>query len=323
MPALTIAVHFLVLARHAPEDTSPVVVLVSVLIALVVGALGLLRKHDVEPREPWARADLKRPMLITSELRLTNFTSLPMSPASATNAELRKIRVKGGARTWQFLVKGYSHTTTCGPVPRYMLYTLLHEGDGLRLIRSSHNPYDANAIHVVPEAGELMGVDLGFVPREFASELAPLLDAGAEFYAVVQRVAIDDQISDFPKLYVYLRMVSRGPARASVPKVVGMTQTAATAAITRAGLVVGKGIVQSSSPVAAGSVIGEGPAGNAGSPVNLVASSAPAKVSVPDLAGMTLAAATAAITRAGLDCQCHGEQICTKSVPIQTGLPIC
>jgi beta-lactam-binding protein with PASTA domain len=304
MRGLTIAVHFLVLARHWPEDASPVVVLVSVLIALVVGVLALLRKHDVGSREPQSRADLKRPMLTTAELRLIDFTSLPMSPASATNEEQRKIRVEGGARTWQFLVKGYSHTTTGGPVPRYMLYKLLREGDGLRLIRSLHNPYDANAIHVVSEAGELAGVDLGFVPREIASELAPLLDAGAEFYAVVERVAIDDQINGFSKLYVYLRMVSSGPARVSVPKVVGMTKTAATAAITGAGLVLGTGIVQSSSRVAAGSVIGERPVDgtlvNAGSAVNLVVSSGPARVSVPNAAGMTQVGASTAITGAGL-----------------------
>jgi beta-lactam-binding protein with PASTA domain len=279
-------------------------VLVSVLIALVVGVLALLRKHDVGSREPQSRADLKRPMLTTAELRLIDFTSLPMSPASATNEEQRKIRVEGGARTWQFLVKGYSHTTTGGPVPRYMLYKLLREGDGLRLIRSLHNPYDANAIHVVSEAGELAGVDLGFVPREIASELAPLLDAGAEFYAVVERVAIDDQINGFSKLYVYLRMVSSGPARVSVPKVVGMTKTAATAAITGAGLVLGTGIVQSSSRVAAGSVIGERPVDgtlvNAGSAVNLVVSSGPARVSVPNAAGMTQVGASTAITGAGL-----------------------
>jgi hypothetical protein len=130
-----------------------------------------------------------------------------MPTARASNEELRKIRVKGGARKWQFLVKGYSHNTTCGTVPRYTLYQLLHDGDGLRLIRSLHNRYDPNAILVVAEAGQLAGVDLGFVPREFACELAPLLDAGAEFYAVVQRIAIDDQVNGFPKLYVYARMV--------------------------------------------------------------------------------------------------------------------
>jgi hypothetical protein len=243
MPALTMAVHFLVLARHEPGDTSPVAVLVAVLITLVLGARALLRKHDVGTREPQPHADLKRPMLTAAELRRIDFTSLPMSPASSTNEELRKLRVKGGARRWQFLVRGYSHTTTCGPVARYMLYNLLREGDGLRLIRSPHNPYDANAIHVVPEAGELAGVDLGFVPREFASELAPLLDAGAEFYAEVQRVAIDDQINGFPKLYVYLRMVSSEPVKVSVPNVVRTRQAGTTAAITGGRLVRRKGIL--------------------------------------------------------------------------------
>jgi hypothetical protein len=95
------------------------------------------------------------------------------------------------------------------------------------------------------------------------------------------------------------------PSRVSVPKVVGMTQAAATAAITRSGLVLGTGIVRSSSTVAAGNVITESPVAgtpvNVGSAVNLTVSSGPARVSVPDVVGMTQAAAIkTAITGHGL-----------------------
>ena len=110
------------------------------------------------------------------------------------------------------------------------------------------------------------------------------------------------------------------PSRVSVPKVVGMTQAAATAAITRAGLVLGTGIVQSSSTVAAGNVITESPVAgtpvNVGSAVNLTVSSGPARVSVPDVVGMTQAAATAAIAGTGLVLR---TEIAQSSSPVAAG----
>ncbi len=99
-------------------------------------------------------------------------------------------------------------------------------------------------------------------------------------------------------------VVSSGPATISVPNVVGDTQAAATTAITGAGLVAGTVTKQSSSTVASGSVISESPVAgtsvSAGSAVNLVVSSGPAPISVPNVVGDTQAAATTAITGAGL-----------------------
>ena len=100
MPGLNIAVHFLVLAHHGPEDTSPVVVLVAVLITLVVVVLGLLRTHAIGTRELQARADLKRPMLTAAELRLIDFTRLPMSPRerptkNCARSESREVPERG------------------------------------------------------------------------------------------------------------------------------------------------------------------------------------------------------------------------------------
>ena len=99
-------------------------------------------------------------------------------------------------------------------------------------------------------------------------------------------------------------VISSGPAQVSVPNVVGDTQAVATSALTGVGLVVGTVTQQSSSTVASGNVISESPlAGtsvNIGSAVNLVISSGPAKVSVPNVVGDTQAAATTAITGAGL-----------------------
>ena len=98
---------------------------------------------------------------------------------------------------------------------------------------------------------------------------------------------------------------SSGPAaQISVPNVVGEAQTAATTAITGAGLTVGTVTQASSATVASGSVISQAPAGGAsaasGASVALVVSSGPASVTVPNVVGDTQAAATTAITGAGL-----------------------
>ena len=56
-------------------------------------------------------------------------------------------------------------------------------GAELRLRRDPANEHDPNAV-VVEVAG---GGHLGFVPRELAAELAPKLDAGEEWGAVILR----------------------------------------------------------------------------------------------------------------------------------------
>src|SRR5207245_1655135 len=97
------------------------------------------------------------------------------------------------------------------------------------------------------------------------------------------------------------------PATATVPNVVGQTQAAATSAITGASLTAGTVTQQSSTTVASGNVISESPAAGtsvaSGSAVNLVVSSgapAPTQIAVPNVVGQTQAAATSAITSAGL-----------------------
>src|SRR5437667_638687 len=97
------------------------------------------------------------------------------------------------------------------------------------------------------------------------------------------------------------------PTQVAVPNVVGQTQAAATSAITSAGLTAGTVTQQSSTTVASGSVISESPAAGTsvanGSAVNLVVSSGappPTPVAVPNVVGETQAAATSAITSAGL-----------------------
>jgi HIRAN domain len=57
-------------------------------------------------------------------------------------------------------------------------------GAALELRRDPGNPHDPNAIQVYPAAG---GEQVGWVPRELAAELAPELDAGRPWAAVVLR----------------------------------------------------------------------------------------------------------------------------------------
>src|SRR6202040_2840384 len=77
----------------------------------------------------------------------------------------------------------------------------------------------------------------------------------------------------------------------------GLTQDPATTAITAAKLMVGTVTQQTSNTVAAGKVISQDPANGSsvaqGSPVNLVISSGPQIVTVPNVEGLTDAATTA------------------------------
>ena len=99
-------------------------------------------------------------------------------------------------------------------------------------------------------------------------------------------------------------VISSGPQMVTVPKVEGLTQAAATTAIRAANLTGGTVTQQSSNTVATGNVISQDPAsGNSvaqGSPVNLVISSGPQMVTVPNVEGLTQEAATTAITAAKL-----------------------
>lgn len=94
------------------------------------------------------------------------------------------------------------------------------------------------------------------------------------------------------------------PSPVAVPNVVGMTQAAASTTITGAGLTVGTVSMTSSATVASGDVISESPAAGtsaaSNSAVSLTVSSGPAPVPVPNVVGMTQAAASTAITGAGL-----------------------
>ena len=99
-------------------------------------------------------------------------------------------------------------------------------------------------------------------------------------------------------------LISSGPRIVTVPNVAGSTQAAATTAIIEAKLTVGTITQQASKTTVTGTVISQDPLGGssltAGSPVNLLISSGPPMVTVPNVGGLTQAAAAAAIARANL-----------------------
>ncbi len=98
--------------------------------------------------------------------------------------------------------------------------------------------------------------------------------------------------------------VSQGAASVLTPNVVGMNQANAQAAFTVANLVLGTVSYAYSTTVAEGNVISQSPASGTlvqpGSTVNIVASSGPPPVSVPNLSSMTQADAQSAITAVAL-----------------------
>jgi hypothetical protein len=65
-----------------------------------------------------------------------------------------------------------------------LLSDAVRPGQPLLLRRDPDNEHDPNAIQVHPADG---GIQVGWVPRELAAELAPELDAGRPWAAVVLR----------------------------------------------------------------------------------------------------------------------------------------
>jgi len=94
------------------------------------------------------------------------------------------------------------------------------------------------------------------------------------------------------------------PETVTVPDVVGLSEAAAGAAIASVGLVVGDITRENDNEVAAGLVLEQDPEGGEEvapeTEVDLVVSLGPEQVAVPDVVGMTQAAAETAITTAGL-----------------------
>lgn len=81
-----------------------------------------------------------------------------------------------------------------------LVYRIEEEGGvAAELVRDPENPHDLNAISI-----RIEGRHMGWVPRDVAAVLAPQLDEGQPWEAVVTQVAVDLDHRDRPGLAVRL-----------------------------------------------------------------------------------------------------------------------
>jgi beta-lactam-binding protein with PASTA domain len=138
------------------------------------------------------------------------------------------------------------------------------------------------------------GLDVGTITRQ----TSPTIPLGS----VISQNPAGGQ-SRSPGTQVTL-VISTGANGVIVPSLVGLSQSAASSAITAAGLVVGTVTLDFPTSDPPNTVLGQVPAARVivagGSAVALLVSQAAGGVTVPDVVGLTQAAATSAITGAGL-----------------------
>jgi eukaryotic-like serine/threonine-protein kinase len=113
-------------------------------------------------------------------------------------------------------------------------------------------------------------------------------------------------------------LVSKGPRPVAVPDLIGMTEDEARQAIEDAGFEVGS-VTSRESQEEEGTVVDQSPPGGTdarpGSPVDLVVSSGPATVSVPDVICQDTDSAQAEVEAAGLDFVVTGSQFSDECPP--------
>ncbi|MFC1435840.1 Stk1 family PASTA domain-containing Ser/Thr kinase [Streptacidiphilus sp. N1-3] len=133
-------------------------------------------------------------------------------------------------------------------------------------------------------------------------------------------VATDRVISSDPAVGTRIRKdstvtldVSKGPNRPAVPALAGLSQAAAERAVKDAGLAVGRISKEGSDSVAAGDVIrsspGPGSKQQPNTPIDLVVSSGPAPVDLPDVVGESVDQATSDLTDAGFKVAVSPDQV--------------
>jgi beta-lactam-binding protein with PASTA domain len=169
---------------------------------------------------------------------------------------------------------------------------------------------------------------VGSTAAEATSALAPLglkLDTGEEQYS--ETAAAGTIIASDPVAGQSVKaegtvtvVVSKGPERYDVPALKGLTQAAATVALTDAKLSVGAVTQDYDDKVAAGSVKSSSPKAGAsvkpGTAVDLVVSKGPEPVPVPNVEGEKVGAAKTSVSAAGL--KVDVTQKFSESVPKNT-----
>lgn len=155
-----------------------------------------------------------------------------------------------------------------------------------------------------PDAGEVLTFSLAQASTGMTINPATGLIRWTPTSGQVGNHVVALKVADAQGEFAYQGFTITAGSLVTVPGVVGQTQATAQNAITGAGLTVGTVIASPSDTVAAGNIISQEPnAGTSvplGSAVNLVVSSGPQGVSVPNIVGQTQSAAQLAITGIGL-----------------------
>ena len=91
--------------------------------------------------------------------------------------------------TWTMKVAGVTFEG------REVVVRKLKIGEELTLVREPTNKYDPNAVQIVSRIGQI-----GYIPRADAAWIAPLMDNGTSFSAVIGEML--DLYSRYPKVLV-------------------------------------------------------------------------------------------------------------------------
>lgn len=93
---------------------------------------------------------------------------------------------------------------------RQDLIATLKVGEGLLLLREANNPADGNAVACLTEKGE----KIGYLSRQIAAQLAPLMDLGATYEAYVEEVTGSDEQTHGVNIFVRSTLVTDADALA-------------------------------------------------------------------------------------------------------------
>jgi hypothetical protein len=128
----------------------------------------------VLPKEIRAEASLKRKQARDERRRAGALQQAEVRAARIAERERAKVLHRA-----RFVVRGALRSAE-----RREACERLAEGDDVTLDREPDNPRDPNAILVISDDD----CELGYVPREDAAVMAPLIDAGASVEATVQKL---------------------------------------------------------------------------------------------------------------------------------------
>ena len=248
------------------------------------------------------RADLERarrgePVIATPLLAEAAATQA-MPPAAQTTAVLPPTQPTGGGRRWWVGVLVAVLILGVLGAGGYFLATALLGGQ----VKQVKVPSVTGFLQAQAESTL---VNAGFVPKVDTK----VVDDPAQVGFVQEQNPPANELADEGSTVTIT--VGRAPKQVPVPNVVGMIEADARAAIETAKLTIGTVTPQASATAPSDQVIGQDPPAdtlvNPGTPVNLVVSSGPAAVTVPDLTCFSYGKAKSTLAAAGFGIELAGE----------------